>query len=121
MGKRILIVDDAMFMRACLRSILMKGGYQIVGEAANGVESIELYRSVKPDLVTMDLRMPEMDGLTALREIRRFDPQASIVVCSAMGQRTRIQEALDSGARDYLLKPFEPTQVIDLIDRLMAA
>ncbi len=119
MGKRVLITDDALFMRVTLKNILTKGGYEIVGEAANGQESVDLYQQHKPDLVTMDITMPEMDGITAVREIRKFDPDANVIMCSAMGQKNMIMEAVSAGAKDFLVKPFQPDKVIEAIQKII--
>lgn len=121
MAKRILITDDALFMRVTLKNILTKNGFEVVGEATNGLESVELYNSLKPDLVTMDITMPTMDGLTALKAIRSADPNARVVMASAMGQQTMIVEALESGAKEFLIKPFLADKVVDAINRALAA
>jgi two-component system, chemotaxis family, chemotaxis protein CheY len=119
MAKRVLITDDALFMRVTLRNILTKSGYEVAGEAANGKESIELYESTRPDLVTMDITMPEMDGITALREIRRLHPEANIIMCTAMGQKNLVMEAVTSGAKDFIVKPFQPEKVIEAIQKVI--
>lgn len=121
MAKRILITDDALFMRVTLKNILTKNGFEVVGEATNGLESVELYNSLKPDLVTMDITMPTMDGLTALKAIRSADPNARVVMASAMGQQSMIMEALESGAKEFLIKPFLADKVVDAINRVLAA
>jgi two-component system, chemotaxis family, chemotaxis protein CheY len=115
--KRILITDDALFMRVMLRNILTKSGYEIAGEAANGIESVEMYRSVKPDLVTMDITMPEMDGISAVKRIRQIDPDAKIIMCTAMGQKNMVMEAVAAGARDFIIKPFQPEKVIESVQK----
>ena len=119
MGKRVLITDDAMFMRVTLKNILTKNGYEIVGEAANGKESVELYQKMQPDLVTMDITMPEMDGITAVKAIKQFDPNANIVMCSAMGQKQMVIEAVAAGAKDFIVKPFQPEKVIEAVQKLI--
>lgn len=119
MGKRVLITDDALFMRVTLKNILTKGGYEIVGEAANGQESVTLYQQHKPDLVTMDITMPEMDGITAVREIRKIDPEANVIMCTAMGQKSMVMEAVAAGAKDFLVKPFQPDKVIEAIQKII--
>jgi len=106
MGARVLIVDDAAFMRMMLRDILTKNGYEVAGEAENGAQAVERYKEVKPDLVTMDITMPEMDGITAVREIKKIDPAAKIVMVSAMGQQAMVIEAIQAGAIDFVVKPF---------------
>ena len=120
MALRVLVVDDTDFMRMTLRNVLERNGYEVVGEAATGVEAVELYQSLKPDLVTMDITMPEMDGITAIREIMKMDPQARIIVCSALGQKNMVIEALTAGAKDYLVKPFQPERVLEALEKLQA-
>ncbi|MBO2519399.1 MULTISPECIES: response regulator [Limnochorda] len=120
MALRVLVVDDTAFMRMTLRNVLERNGYEVVGEAATGVEAVELYQSLKPDLVTMDITMPEMDGITAIREIMKMDPQARIIVCSALGQKNMVIEALTAGAKDYLVKPFQPERVLEALEKLQA-
>jgi len=117
---RVLVADDTAFMRMTLRNVLERNGYEVVAEAANGAEAVELYRRYRPDLVTMDITMPEMDGITAIREIMKFDPQARIIVCSALGQKTMVIEALTAGAKDYLVKPFQPERVLEALEKLQA-
>ena len=119
MAKRVLITDDALFMRVTLKNILTKCGYEVVGEAANGRESIDLYQQTKPDLVTMDITMPEMDGISALREIRKLDPNANVIMCTAMGQKNMVMEAVSSGAKDFIVKPFQPEKVIEAVKRII--
>ena len=119
MAKRVLITDDALFMRVTLKNILTKGGYEIVGEAANGLESVNLYQQHKPDLVTMDITMPEMDGITAVREIRKIDPNANVIMCTAMGQKSMVMEAVAAGAKDFLVKPFQPDKVLEAIQKII--
>ena len=112
------MVDDAMFMRMMLKDILSKNGYEVVGEAANGREAIEKYIELRPDLVLLDITMPEMDGLTALKEIKHIDPQAVVVVCSAMGQQNMVIEAIQNGALDFIVKPFQQNRVIESLKRI---
>jgi two-component system, chemotaxis family, chemotaxis protein CheY len=114
-AKRILITDDALFMRVTLRNILTKSGYEIAGEASNGRESVELYEQVHPDLVTMDITMPEMDGINAVRQIRQIDPNAKIIMCTAMGQKNMVMEAVAAGAKDFIVKPFQPDKVLESV------
>ncbi|MCS6776730.1 MAG: response regulator [Chloroherpetonaceae bacterium] len=119
MAKRVLITDDALFMRVTLKNILTKGGYEIAGEASNGLESVELYKQTKPDLVTMDITMPEMDGITALKEIKKADPQANVIMCTAMGQKSMVMEAVAAGARDFIVKPFQPEKVLEAVQKII--
>jgi two-component system chemotaxis response regulator CheY len=116
----VLIVDDAAFMRMLLKDILSKNGYQILGEAPNGFKAIEMYKSEKPDIVTMDITMPEMDGIQALKEIKAFDPTAKIIMCSAMGQQTMVMEAIKAGARDFIVKPFQAERVLEAIKKVLS-
>ncbi|MCW5937116.1 MAG: response regulator [Fimbriimonadaceae bacterium] len=121
MAKRILITDDALFMRVTLKNILTQNGFEVVGEAANGNEAVKLYDELKPDLVTMDITMPEMDGLEALRQIRAKDPGAKVVMCTAMGQKNMVVEAIQSGAKDFIVKPFQAERVVEAITKQLAA
>lgn len=121
MAKRVLITDDALFMRVTLRNILTKGGYEVVAEAANGLEAVARYQEFRPDLVTMDITMPEMDGITALKEIRARDPHANVVICTAMGQKSMVMEAMSAGARDFIVKPFQPGKVIEAVQKVIGA
>ena len=120
MAKRILITDDALFMRVTLKNILVQNGYEVVGEAANGQESVEMYERLRPDLVTMDITMPEMDGLAALRAIRESDPQARVVMCTAMGQKSVLIEAIQAGAKEFIVKPFQAARVLEALDKATA-
>ena len=115
MGKNILIVDDAAFMRMMIKDILSKNGYEVVGEAENGAKALEKYQELKPDLTTMDITMPEMDGISAVKEIRKIDPNAKIVMCSAMGQQAMVIEAIQAGARDFIVKPFQADRVLEAV------
>ncbi|HOA16512.1 MAG TPA: chemotaxis protein CheY [Fervidobacterium sp.] len=116
---RVLVVDDAAFMRMMLKDILTKGGYEVVGEAANGLEAIERYKELKPEVVTMDITMPEMNGIDAIKEIRKIDPNATIIVCSAMGQQAMVIEAIQAGAKDFIVKPFQAGRVIEAIQKAL--
>lgn len=116
---RILIVDDTELMRKTLTTIFKKENHEIVGHATNGVEAIELFKQTNPDLVTLDITMPIMDGIVALKEIIQIDAQAKIIVCSAMGQQKIIAEAIESGAKDFIVKPFLETNVIETIDNVL--
>ncbi len=115
MGKRILVCDDAAFMRMMIKDILTKSGYEIAGEAENGKVAIEKYQETKPDLVLMDITMPEMSGVQALKEIRQIDPKAKIVMVSAMGQEAMVKEAIVSGAKSFIDKPYKEEQVIQTL------
>ena len=117
MSKRVLIVDDAVFMRMKLKDILEKNGYEVVAEAQNGIEAIEKYKAENPDLVTMDITIPELDGVSALREIKKIDPNAKVIMCSAMGQQSMVMDAIQAGAIDFIVKPFETDRVIKSLDK----
>ncbi len=119
MGKRILITDDTAFMRMTLRNVLAKNGYEIVGEAEDGAQAIEKYLETKPDLVTMDITMPNMDGITAIKKIMEKDPEAKIVVVSAKGQKALVIEALNSGAKDFIVKPFQPDRIVEALQKVV--
>jgi len=121
MAKRILITDDALFMRVTLKNILTQHGYEVVGEAQNGAEAVKLYNELKPDLVTMDITMPEMDGIEALKEIKAGDGGANVVMCTAMGQKNMVVEAIQAGAKDFIVKPFQPERVIEAVEKVLAA
>ncbi len=118
MKERILIADDAAFMRMVLRDMLEKGGHDVCGEAENGLRAVELYKELKPDIVTMDITMPEMDGMEALKRIKEFDPKAKVVMCSAMGQKKFVMDAIRAGAIDFIVKPFQPSRVLETIRRV---
>ena len=118
--KRVLIVDDAAFMRVVLKNILVKEGYEVIAEASNGVEAIEKFNEHKPDIVTMDITMPEMDGIVALKEILKIDSKAKVCMVSAMGQESIILESVKNGARDFIVKPFSPEDVLTKMSRLSA-
>jgi two-component system chemotaxis response regulator CheY len=116
---RILIVDDAKFMRMTLSNILIKANHEVVGEAENGVQAIELFVKEKPDLVTLDITMPEKNGIEALKEIKQEYPQAKIIMCSALGQQKMVVEAIEAGAKDFIVKPFDENRVIEAINRVL--
>lgn len=118
---KVLIVDDASFMRAMLKNILVKNGYEVVGEACNGQDAFEKYKELSPDIVTMDITMPEVDGITAVRMIKEYDKTANIIMCSAMGQQSMVIESLKAGAKDFVVKPFVEEKVIDAIKKLTGA
>ncbi|AZB42950.1 response regulator [Bacillus sp. FJAT-42376] len=120
MAKRILIVDDAAFMRMMIKDILSKNGFDVVGEAADGVQAVEKYKEHQPDLVTMDITMPEMDGITALKEIKKINPNAKIIMCSAMGQQAMVIDAIQAGAKDFIVKPFQADRVIEAIQKSLS-
>ncbi|HOC08337.1 MAG: response regulator [Clostridiales bacterium] len=119
MAKGVLIVDDAAFMRMMIKDILSKNGYQVVGEAENGLKAVEKYAELKPDLVIMDITMPEMDGIEAVKRIRAVDPGATIVMCSAMGQQAMVIEAIQAGAKDFIVKPFQPERVLEAVNKVL--
>lgn len=119
MAKRILIVDDAAFMRMMIKDILTKNGFDVVGEAADGVQAVEKYFDLKPDLVTMDITMPEMDGIAALKAIKEKDPSAIILMCSAMGQQAMVIDAIQAGAKDFIVKPFQADRVVEAIGKAL--
>ncbi len=118
---RVLIVDDAAFMRSMIKDILTKNGFEVVGEAGNGNEALRLFEELRPDLVTMDIVMPLKSGIEATREIVARFPDAQIVICSALGQETLVMEAMEVGARDFIVKPFKEEQVVEICKRLAAA
>ena len=117
--KRVLIVDDAAFMRMMIKDILQKNGFEVVGEASNGVEAVNLYKKERPDVVTMDITMPDMDGIEAVKEIRTFDENAKIIMCSAMGQQSMVMDAIKSGAKDFIVKPFQADRVLEAIRKVI--
>lgn len=119
MAVRILIVDDAIFMRKMIGDILRKEGYEICGEAENGIEAIKKYKELKPDLVTMDIIMPDMSGIDAVQEIVKNDSNAKILMVSAMGQQSLVVEAIQKGAKDYVIKPFQPSRVLEAVERVL--
>jgi two-component system chemotaxis response regulator CheY len=116
----VLIADDAAFMRMMLKNVLTEAGFEVVGEAENGAVAVARYRELNPDLTTMDITMPEMDGLAALREIREQDPGARVVMCSAMGQQSMVIESIQAGARDFIVKPFQPDRVVEAVQKALA-
>ena len=114
---KILIVDDAAFMRMMLKDILTKNGYEIAGEASNGTEAIKKYKELQPDLVTLDITMPEKDGLQALKEIKNINKNANVVMCSAMGQEAMVIDAIQNGAKDFIVKPFKADRVLEAVGK----
>ena len=115
MATKVLVVDDAAFMRMMIKDILSKNGYEIVGEAENGLKALEKYQELHPDLTTMDITMPEMDGITAVKEIKKLDPSAKVIMCSAMGQQAMVIEAIQSGARVFIVMPFLADRVLEAV------
>lgn len=118
--KKIMVVDDAAFMRLMLKNILSKNGYEVVGEAENGQEAVDKYKSLAPDIVTMDITMPIMEGVEAVRQIRSIDPNAKIVMCSAMGQQAMVVQSIQAGAKDFIVKPFQEDRVLEAIQKIAA-
>lgn len=119
MSKRILIVDDAAFMRMMIKDILTKGGYEVAGEAENGARAIEKYKELTPDLVIMDITMPEVDGIQAVKEIKKVNGEAKIIMCSAMGQQAMVIESIQAGARDFIVKPFQAERVVEAVRKVL--
>jgi two-component system, chemotaxis family, chemotaxis protein CheY len=119
MSHKILIVDDAAFMRMMIKDILTKNGFDVVGEAADGAQAVEKYKETTPDLVTMDITMPEMDGIAALKAIKQINPNAKIIMCSAMGQQAMVIDAIQAGAKDFIVKPFQADRVIEAISKAL--
>ena len=119
MTHTVLVCDDAIFMRTMISDILTQAGFEIVGEAESGSQAVEKYRALKPDLVTMDIVMPDMGGIEAVREICRTDPEAKILMCSAMGQQALVVEAIQAGAKDFVVKPFQPSRVLEAVQRVL--
>lgn len=116
--KRVLVVDDAAFMRISLKNIIEKAGYQVVGEAENGAVAIKRYKELSPDIVTMDITMPEMDGVQALKEIKKIDPEAKIIMISAMGQESYVKDAVMAGAKGFIIKPWKEETVLSALSKL---
>jgi two-component system chemotaxis response regulator CheY len=116
---RVLIVDDAAFMRMMIKDILEKNGYEIVGEANNGIKAVEIFKKENPDVITMDITMPDMDGIEAVKAIRQIDPNAKVIMCSAMGQQTMVMDAIRAGARDFIVKPFQADRVLEAIKKVV--
>jgi two-component system chemotaxis response regulator CheY len=117
---RVLVVDDAAFMRKVVSDALAKGGHEVVGEAGNGVEAVARFQELKPDLTTLDITMPEKDGLAALRDIIEIDPGARVIMCSALGQESKVLESIKLGARDFVVKPFQPERVNEAVGKALA-
>ncbi|MCR5102634.1 MAG: response regulator [Butyrivibrio sp.] len=119
MAKNVLVCDDAAFMRMMIKDILSKNGYNIAGEAENGAKAVEKYNELKPDLVLMDITMPEMDGIQALKAIKQGDPNAVVIMCSAMGQQAMVIESIQAGARDFIVKPFQADRVLEAVKKVI--
>ena len=119
MGKNILICDDAAFMRMMIKDILSKNGYNVVGEAENGLVAVDKFVETNPDLVLMDITMPEMDGINALKKIKEKDPNASVIMCSAMGQQAMVIESIQAGAKDFIVKPFQADRVLEAVKKVV--
>lgn len=119
MGKNILLVDDAAFMRMMLKDILTKNGYEIVGEAENGAKALDKYKETMPDLVIMDITMPEVDGIQAVKNIIAYDKDAKIIMCSAMGQQAMVIEAIQAGAKDFIVKPFQAERALEAVKKVI--
>ena len=119
MATNILISDDSAFMRMMIKDILTKNGYNVVGEAENGARAVEKYNELKPDLVLMDITMPEMDGIQALKKIKENDPSALVIMCSAMGQQAMVIESIQAGAKDFIVKPFQADRVIEAVKKVV--
>lgn len=119
MAQTVLVCDDAIFMRTMIGDILTGAGFEVIGEAESGVQAVEKYKQLRPDLVTMDIVMPELGGIDAVREICKFDPSARILMCSAMGQQALVVEAIQAGAKDFVVKPFQPSRVLEAVQRVL--
>lgn len=119
MSHTVLVCDDAVFMRTMLSDILQQAGFTVVGEADTGSKAVEKYKELRPDLVTMDIVMPDMGGIDAVRAITLFDPTARIVMCSAMGQQALVVDAIQAGAKDFVVKPFQPSRVLEAVQRVI--
>jgi len=118
-AQKIMLVDDASFMRMMLKNILVGSGYEVVGEAENGAKAIDQFKALKPDLVIMDIIMPEMGGIDAVREIMKVNPGAKILMCSSMGQQSLVVEAIQAGAKDFIVKPFQPSNVLEAVKKAL--
>ena len=119
MAKNILICDDAAFMRMMIKDILGKNGYNVAGEAENGLKAVEKFKELSPDLVLMDITMPEMDGIAALKEIKKLDAGAKVIMCSAMGQQAMVIESIQAGAKDFIVKPFQQDRVLEAVKKVV--
>ncbi|HEX7545121.1 MAG TPA: response regulator [Gemmatimonadaceae bacterium] len=119
MAATVLVCDDAIFMRTMVSDILKSAGFDVVGEAETGTQAVERYKQLRPDLVTMDIVMSGMGGIDAVREIIKFDPDAKVLMCSAMGQQALVVESIQAGARDFVVKPFQPSRVLEAVQRVL--
>ncbi len=119
MSKGILVVDDAAFMRMMVKDVLVKNGFEVIGEAENGARAIEKFKELNPALTIMDITMPEIDGIQAVKEIKKIDPNAKVIMCSAMGQQAMVIEAIQAGAKDFIVKPFQADRVIEAVKKVM--
>jgi two-component system, chemotaxis family, chemotaxis protein CheY len=117
---RVLVVDDAAFMRKMVSDALVKGGHEVVGEAGNGNEAVARYQELRPEVTTLDITMPEKDGLAALQEIMALDPAARVIMCSALGQESKVLESIKIGAKDFVVKPFQPDRVLGAVDKALS-
>jgi two-component system chemotaxis response regulator CheY len=116
---KVLIVDDAAFMRMMIKDIVEKNGFEVLGEASNGLKAVEAYKKEKPDVVLMDITMPDMDGIEAVKAIKAYDPSAKVIMCSAMGQQSMVMDAIKAGARDFIVKPFQADRVLEAIRKVL--
>ena len=121
MAKKILIADDAAFMRMMLKKILEEGGFEVVAEAENGAQAIEKYKELKPDLVISDMVMPEKGGIDVIKEVLAEAPEANVLICSAIGQQALVIEAIQAGAKDYIVKPFEQANVLETVNKILGS
>jgi len=119
MSKKIMLVDDAAFMRMMIKDVLSKNGFEICGEAENGAKAIEKFKEVDPDLVIMDITMPEVDGIQAVKEIKKMNSAAKVIMCSAMGQQAMVIEAIQAGAKDFIVKPFQAERIIEAVKKVL--
>ena len=119
MSAKVLVVDDAAFMRMMIKDILSKNGFNVVGEATNGDEAVTKYKELEPDITTMDITMPEKDGIAALKEIKKINPAAKVIMCSAMGQQAMVIDAIQAGAKDFIVKPFQADRVVEAITKAL--
>lgn len=119
MGRKVLVVDDAAFMRMMLKDILVKNDFEVAGEAENGNVAVAAYQKVRPDIVTMDITMPEMNGIEAVKAIKAIDPESKIIMVSAMGQQPMVIEAIQAGATDFIVKPFQPDRVVEALNKAL--
>ncbi len=119
MAKGILVVDDAAFMRMMIKDVLTKNGFEVVGEAENGAKAVDTYKELSPELVIMDITMPEMDGIQAVKEVKKINPDAKIIMCSAMGQQAMVIEAIQAGAKDFIVKPFQADRVVEAVSKVL--